>query len=142
MKLRLLGAVLIAAGLTGPVGSSARAADAGVGTGQVPHEGTVDSGIRGSMVSAWGNPPANPPTYLCVRVFDATGKVLVANGTCSGIYSEFRVPLPAGTYVLEAGGRWDISSGKRALRPERKTVEIRNGHWVESTPHGVNAPGP
>jgi hypothetical protein len=56
------------------------------------------------MISASGNPPANPPTYQCVKVFDATGKVMVAEGTRSGIYGEFRVSQPAGTYLVEAGG--------------------------------------
>jgi hypothetical protein len=137
MKLGLLCALLVALELTCSPGRSADAATVGAA-----QDATVDSGIRGSMVSAWGNPPANPPTYLCVRVFDATGKVLVASGTCSGIYGDFRVPLPAGTYVVEAGGRWDISGGKPVLRPERKSVEIRNGNWVEITPHRPNAPVP
>src|SRR5260370_19308002 len=124
MKLRLLGAVLIAAGLTGPVGSSARAADAGVGTGQVPHEGTVDSGIRGTMVSAWGNPPANPPTYQCVRVFDATEKLLVAYGTCSGTSGEFRVPLPAEVYIVDAGGRRRPHARRPRTVTQRNTIAI------------------
>ena len=41
------------------------------------------------MISALGNPPANPPTYQCVKVFDATGKVMVAEGTRSGITENF-----------------------------------------------------
>jgi hypothetical protein len=94
------------------------------------------------MTSAWGNPPANPPTYQCVRVFDATGKVLVAEGTCSGISGEFRVPLPAGTYLVEAGGRWENSTGQSLLKPERRTVKIQNGQWVEIAPHGPSGPVP
>ena len=129
MRLWLLGALLVVAELTWSICGSASVAAA---------EG--DSGIRGSMVSAWGNAPLNSPTYQCVRVFDATGRVLVANGTCSGTYGEFRIQLSAGTYVVEEGGRWDITSGKPVLRPERKTVEVRAGHWVDITPHRSKVP--
>ncbi len=94
------------------------------------------------MTSALGNPPANPPTYQCVKVFDATGKVLIAEGTCSGIYGEFRVPLPAGTYLVEAGGRWENSTGQSLLKPERRTVKIRKGQWVEIGPYGASGPVP
>ena len=141
-NLRLLGALVFALELSCALGGCARAASVEADPERVSPAGTLDSGIRGSMTSAWGNPPANPPTYQCVKVFDATGKVLVAEGKCSGTYGEFRVPLPAGTYIVEAGGRWDNSSGKPLLRPERKTVEIRNGQWVEITPHRPNRPVP
>lgn len=56
----------------------------------------ADSGIYGQMVAAWSNPPANPPTYECIKVLDATGQTVVAAGTCSGIWGQFRVPLPPG----------------------------------------------
>ena len=135
-NLRLLGALVLALELSCALGGCARAASVEADPGQASPAGTADSGIRGSMISAWGNPPANPPTYQCVKIFDAIGKVLVAEGTCSGTYGQFRVPLPAGTYIVEAGGRWDTSSGKPILKPERRTVEIRNGQWVEIAPHG------
>jgi hypothetical protein len=140
--IRLLGALVLALELGWAFSGCARAAFVGADAGEVPPASTAASGIRGSTVSAWGNPPANPPTYHCVRVFDGTGKVLVADGTCSGTYGEFRVPLPAGTYIVEAGGRWDTSSGKPVLRPERKTVEVRNGEWVDIIPHRLNGPVP
>jgi hypothetical protein len=142
MNLRLLGALVLALEVSCALGGCAGPASVGADAGQVSTAGTVDSGIRGSMTSAWGNPPANPPTYQCVRVFDATGKVLVAEGTCSGISGEFRVPLPAGTYLVEAGGRWENSTGQSLLKPERRTVKIQNGQWVEIAPHGPSGPVP
>jgi hypothetical protein len=142
MNLKLLGALVLAVELSCALGGCTAPTPVEAGSGQASGAPTGDSGIRGAMVSAWGNPPANPPTYQCVKVFDASGKVLVAEGTCSGTYGEFRIPLPAGTYIVEAGSRWDNSSGKPMLKPERRTVEIRNGQWVEIGPRQLPAPVP
>jgi hypothetical protein len=140
MSFKMLGALVLAIELNFTFGGCTAPASVEAGAGQPA--GATDSGIRGAMVSAWGNPPANSPTYRCVKVFDATGKILVAEGTCSGTYGEFRIPLPADTYIVEAGGRWDNSSGKPVLIPERRTVEIRNGQWVEIAPGGPGGPVP
>jgi hypothetical protein len=140
MNLKLFVALVLALELNCALGGCTAPASVEAGAGQAA--GATDSGIRGAMVSAWGNPPAHLPTYRCVKVFDATGKMLVAEGTCSGTYGEFRIPLPAGTYIVEAGGRWDNSSGKPVLIPERRTVEIRSGQWIEIAPRGPSGPVP
>ena len=70
-----------------------------------------DSGIYGHMIAAWGNPPAQPPTYECVRVIDMVQQIVVAKGICSGLRGEFRVPLEPGKYIVEAGGRWETAAG-------------------------------
>jgi hypothetical protein len=41
---------------------------------RVPYDNVVE--MLTGMVAGWGNPPANPPTYECVKVLDATGHVL------------------------------------------------------------------
>ena len=33
---------------------------------------TAGSGIYGYTVAEWGNPPANPPTTQCLKVFDSS----------------------------------------------------------------------
>jgi hypothetical protein len=127
--LKAAGVVALAIALALGCGSRMKSAEAV--DGSVPTAAPEDSGIHGSIVSAWGNPPANPPTSQCVKVFDATGKILVANVTCSGLYGEFRASLRPGTYVVEAGGSWDNSNGTVRFKPNRQTVEIRKGQWVE-----------
>ena len=87
------------------------------------------SGVRGAMVAAWGNAPANPPTYQCVKVFDASGQKLVATGTCSGTWASFRVPLPPGRYVVDKEG-------------ERTTVDVGAGQWVNLSPKPLPGPVP
>jgi hypothetical protein len=98
-----------------------------------PNENTPDSGITGTMVAALGNPPANPPRYQCVRIFDATGRKLIATGVCSGIWASFRVPLPAGDYlvdksIVQHGG------GPPQAAPGSIPVHVAAGHWVDLKP--------
>ena len=100
----------------------------------------ANSGIYGTMVTAWGNPPANPPTYKCVKVLDANGQRLVAEGTCSGMWGKFRVALPPGVYILEAGGSWEASTGGVHFVPNRRRVEVSSGQWVQIAP--PTPPGP
>jgi hypothetical protein len=87
------------------------------------------SGIRGAMVAAWGNAPANPPTYECVKIFDAAGQKLIATGICSGILGQFQVALPPGRYVVEK-------------QRERTTVEVAAGQWVDLSPREPTVPIP
>jgi len=101
-----------------------------------------NSGIYGHMVAAWGNPPAQPPTYECVRVLDPTGQIVVAKGTCSGLWGELRVPLEPGLYIVEAGGRWETVHGAVRFVPHHRTVEIKAGEWVEMAPPSPPAPVP
>ena len=101
-----------------------------------------NSGIYGHMVAAWGNPPAQPPTYECVRVLEPTGRIEVARGTCSGLWGEFRVPLEPGKYIVETGGRWETADGVVRFVPHHRTVEIKAGEWVEIAPPTPPAPVP
>jgi len=94
------------------------------------------------MVAGWGNPPAQPPTYECVRVLDPTGRIEVARGTCSGLWGEFRVPLEPGHYIVEAGGRWETAHGAVRFVPHHRTVEIKAGEWIEIAPPTLPAPVP
>lgn len=87
------------------------------------------SGIRGAMVAAWGNAPANPPTYECVKIFDAAGQKLIATGTCSGIWAEFSIPLPPGRYIVDKQGT-------------RTTVNVAPGQWVNLSPREPPIPVP
>jgi len=79
------------------------------------------SGINGAMVSAWGNAPANPPTYECVKIFDAAGQKLLATGTCSGTWGQFSIPLPPGRYIVVKEGT-------------RTAVDVAPGQWVNLSP--------
>jgi hypothetical protein len=97
-------------------------------------------GIRGHLVGAWGNPPANPPTYHCVRVFDASGTRPIAEGVCSGIWAAFRVPLPPGTYVVEIGHRTRVNNGHRFSTPIRRKVNVAAGQWVDLSPRAPTGP--
>jgi hypothetical protein len=94
------------------------------------------------MIAAWGNPPAQPPTYECVRVLDTVQHIVVAKGICSGPRGEFRVPLEPGNYVVEAGGRWETVDGIVRFVPHHRTVEIKPGGWVEIAPPTLPAPVP
>ncbi|HEV3109711.1 MAG TPA: hypothetical protein VGY99_04375 [Candidatus Binataceae bacterium] len=89
----------------------------------------ANSGIYGAMVAAWGNAPANPPTYECVRIFDAGGQKLVATGTCSGTWAQFRVPLVPGRYVVEKRGT-------------RSVIDVGPGQWVNLAPRQLPGPVP
>ncbi len=102
----------------------------------------ADSGIYGQMVAAWGNPPANPPTYECVKILDSTGQNVVAKGTCSGIWGQFRVPLPPGKYVIEAGGSWETVNGTVRFRPNRREIQVKPGEWVKIAPPAPPGPVP
>jgi hypothetical protein len=83
------------------------------------------------MRSAMGNAPSDPPTYECVKVFDRSGERLIAKGECSGTFAAFKVSLPAGTYLVEAGGSWKTVDGKVRFQPDRKPVQIKDGEWIE-----------
>ena len=101
-----------------------------------------DSGIYGHMIAAWGNPPAQPPTYECVRVIDTVRQIVVAKGICSGLRGEFHVPLEPGKYMVEAGGKWETTAGVMRFVPHHQTVEIKAGEWVEIAPPTPPAPVP
>lgn len=102
--------------------------------------GTPGSGIYGHTVAAWGNPPANPPSTQCLKVFDSSATRLIATATCSGAWGDFRVPLAPGQYVVEVGGSWQSKNGAVSFVPNRKTVEVGAGQWVELAP--PSPPGP
>ena len=123
-------------------GDSAGAVPAFTGMQTGSSSSQPNSGIYGHMVAAWGNPPAQPPTYECVRVLDPTGRIEVAKGTCSGLWGEFRVPLEPGHYIVEAGGRWETDHGAVRFVPHHRTVEIKTGEWVEIAPPTPAAPVP
>jgi hypothetical protein len=93
---------------------------------------TPRSGIYGTMVAAWGNAPANPPTYKCVRVFDSAGRRLVATGVCSGIFGAFRIPLAPGRYLVDK--RPVASSEPAAPGPRSFVVEVKPGKWLRLAP--------
>lgn len=101
---------------------------------------TAGSGIYGYTVAEWGNPPANPPTTQCLKVFDSSATNLIATGACSGMDGNFRVPLAPGRYVVETGGSWQSKNGAVTFVPDRKTVEVGAGQWVKLTP--PSPPGP
>lgn len=141
--LPLLGAALALA-----IGCVTRAAGPGALPGQqqaqsssVPEGAvTAGSGIYGYTVAAWGNPPTNPPTTQCLKVFDSSATNLIATGACSGMDGNFRVPLAPGRYVVETGGSWQSKNGAVTFVPDRKTVEVGAGQWVKLTP--PSPPGP
>ena len=99
-----------------------------------------DSGIYGYLTAALGNAPANPPLTQCVKVYDSAGVNLIARGTCSGMFGNFRVPLPPGRYVVELGGSWESRSGAVSFVPNRRTIEIKEGQWLKLAP--PSPPGP
>ncbi len=102
----------------------------------------ANSGIYGAMVAAWGNAPAKPPTYVCVRIFDAGGQKLVATGTCSGIWGQFRVPLAPGHYIVEKGRTHTVVQGVSKFVPQRTTVDVGPGQWVNLAPRPLPGPVP
>ena len=101
-----------------------------------------DSGIYGHMIAAWGNPPAEPPTYECVRVLDTVRQIVVAKGICSGRRAEFRVQLEPGKYTVETGGSWETTAGVMRFVPHHQMVEIKAGEWLEIAPPAPAAPVP
>jgi len=138
------GWAVVCTGFGEPVtaGASASAVPTSTATQTDSSSSHPNSGIYGHMVAAWGNPPAQPPTYECVRVLDTTGQIVVAKGTCSGLWGEFRVPLEPGQYIVEAGGRWETVHGAVRFVPHQRTVEIKAGEWVEMAPPTPPAPVP
>ena len=101
-----------------------------------------DSGIYGHMVTAWGNPPAEPPTYECVKVLAPTGQRVVATGTCAGLWGAFRIPLEPGQYIVETGGSWQTVGGAVRFVPRRRPVDIKAGEWLDLAPPTLPAPVP
>ena len=98
------------------------------------------SGIYGYLTAALGNPPAHPPSTQCVTVYDSAGIDLVARGTCSGMFGNFRVPLAPGRYVVELGGSWESRNGTMLFVPNRRTIEIGEDQWLKLAP--PSPPGP
>jgi hypothetical protein len=96
--------------------------------GQAPATG---AGVYGSMVSARGNLPANPAPYECVKVLDGGGTKLIAKGECTGPWASFKVPLPPGDYMVEAGGKYVTAKGKVRFLPNRYTVVVKPGQWIK-----------
>lgn len=120
-----------------PSNSSAISApDAGAGQQRAP-----DSGIYGAMVAAWGNAPSNPPTYECIKVFDAAGSKLIATGKCSGIFATFRVPLPPGRYIIDKGFTVQRTPPS-GPQPGSFAVDIAPGQWVHLAPKAPPGPVP
>lgn len=98
-------------------------------------------GIKGQMVVAWGNAPAELPDVKCVKVYDAAERSLVAEGVCRGASRSFSVPLEPGEYVVELGGHWEPDpTGRPRYVPERRRVSVTSGNWVDLSPPGP--PGP
>jgi hypothetical protein len=100
------------------------------------------SGIYGYTIAAWGNPPANPPTTQCLKVFDSSATNLITTGACSGVSGNFREPLAPGRYVVEVGGSWQSKNGAVTFVPNRKTVEVSAGQWVKLAPPAPPGPVP
>lgn len=102
---------------------------------------TEGSGIYGWRISAWGNPPAESPAYACLKVLDSMHRE-VAIGRCSGIWQQFRVPLPPGHYILEMGSTLrQTDSGVRFV-PRRQEFDIKPGEWLKIAPPPPNGPVP
>jgi hypothetical protein len=99
-----------------------------------------DSGIYGVMVAAWGNAPANPPTYECIRIFDSTGQRLIATGVCSGTYAQFRIPLPPGRYLVDRSLLKSQPGVPPKAHPGSLTVNVSRKQWVNLAPK--QPPGP
>ncbi len=94
------------------------------------------------MVAAWGNAPANPPTYECIRIFDAAGRRLIATGVCSGTFAQFRIPLPPGRYLVD---RSLLKSPPGTLAKPHAgsfTIEVGPGQWVKLAPKPLPGPVP
>jgi hypothetical protein len=99
------------------------------------------SGIYGWRVSAWGNPPAELPTYACLKVLDSNYRV-VATPSCSGIWQQFRVPLPPGHYILEMGSSLRRVHGAVRLVPRHQEIDVKAGKWLKIAPPAPNGPVP
>jgi hypothetical protein len=102
----------------------------------------ADCGIYGAMAAAWGNAPANPQTYECVRIFDSTGRYLIATGVCSGLYAEFRMPLPPGRYIVDRSMMKPPPGEPPKPHARSFAVEVRPGQWVSVTPQRRLLPVP
>jgi len=90
------------------------------------------SGVYGALSPRFGNMPAQvPPPSECVRVLDANGATEIAKGVCSGVSRQFRVALPPGSYVVEAGGEMQGSGDSAHFVPKRYPVEVQAGRWIE-----------
>ncbi len=144
LPLRVTGAMLLAI-VIGCAGreslGEASAAGEDTATAAATPSG-ADSGIYGWMVSALGNAPAHAPTYQCVKILDSIGQNVVAKGTCSGIWGQFRIPLPPGRYIMESGGSWETVNGAVRFRPNRREVVIKPGEWVKIAPPKLPGPVP
>jgi len=124
--LKLLGAALALA-----IGCVPWAAEPGALPGQqqaqsssVPEGAvTAGSGIYGYTVAEWGNPPANPPTTQCLKVFDSSA-ITPCHRRLLWHMGELSVPLAPGRYVVETGGSWQSKNGAVTFVPERKIVEV------------------
>jgi hypothetical protein len=89
------------------------------------------------MVAAWGNAPAHPRSYPCVRIFDAAGRRLIATGVCSGTFAQFRIPLPPGRYLVDRS----LLAGP-GPQPGSFTVEVAPRQWVNLAPSPLPGPVP
>ena len=89
-------------------------------------------GISGHMIAALGNAPAFSPTFECAKIFDESGQKLIATGTCSGTFAQFKVPLPSGRYLVEFKG----------IEPHRRVVTVADGKWTELGPKPPRGPVP
>jgi hypothetical protein len=73
-------------------------------------------------------------------VYDSAGVNLIARGTCSGMYGDFRVPLAPGRYVVELGGSLESRNGSVLFVPNRRAIMIGEGQWLKLAP--PSPPGP
>ncbi len=150
-----LGLGLLGAALALTIGCILQAAELGGAPGAAPVQqraqspyaleenvATPGSGIYGYTTAAWGNLPANAPSTQCLKVFDSSATNLIATGTCSGIWGNFRVLLAPGRYVVEIGGSWQSKNGAVTFVPNRRTVEVGAGQWVKLAPPSPAGPVP
>jgi len=117
-------------------------APASSAAGSEPGQSSAESGIYGAMVSAWGNAPANPRTYECVKIFDASGQRLITRGVCSGMYAQFRIPLAPGRYLADYSQLREPRGIAPKAQPGSRTVDVSAGQWVNLAPKPPAAPVP
>jgi hypothetical protein len=107
-----------------------------------PDTRAPDCGISGAMVAAWGNAPANPPTYQCVKIFDSSGRHLIATGVCSGVFASFRVPLSPGRYLVDYGPTKSAPGMPVTAQRGSFAVVVNPGQWVKLKPKSPPGPVP
>jgi hypothetical protein len=105
-------------------------------------QNTPASGIYGAMVAAWGNAPANPRSYECVKVYDSSGQRLIATGICSGTFAQFRIPLTPGSYMVDKSLFKGQPGAAPKAQPGSIPVEVQPGRWLNLAPKPPPGPVP